>query len=690
MGAGSQNAARTAGRQNLLLAALGISYVVVFAFCDALTRDAQGMPALWPVNAIGAAGLLHLTPIRRLWLLAVCVATQVVGHALAGDPWGLVAIYTLLDTTESVLLALIAARATRGRARIRGVREALLLIATAAPVSAMMASIGAVLTTFALGRDFGTVFVGWLFCNVLGMAIALPATLVLLDDYKWARSRQAGPWVKAVVYGLVAAATLAAFARVAGWMAFLVFPAAMLAAFRLGPKGAAWSVVIVAALAMPLFALGESTTGGASGWTAIDQIRLGQVFITLMFLTTLTSALSIYREDRLKELMARRNRHLAAARERAQAANKAKSEFLATMSHELRTPLNSVLGFANVIGETEQLSAEGRRRVALIAASGRSLVTLVDDLLAFARLEAGRFELAPQPVNPLTLVRETAGIVAADAERKGLELTLALAGDERAKFLLDPNRLRQVVLNLLNNAVKFTSKGAVQVTAEITEAAGGHAFRLDVRDSGIGMSAAEMERIFERFSQADGSIGRRFGGTGLGLAISRSLLDLMGGEIGVESAPGEGARFWVTLPLGPLQAASPELAAPDATRSAGARVLVVDDHPMNRELCKLLLELEGHQVAMAEDGEEAVQMATEHDFDVILMDVRMPKMDGLAATRAIRALGGPRAQTPIIAVTAEALPEQVSRCREAGMVDHVAKPIAQSQLSEAVHRWLPH
>ena len=589
MGAGSQYAARAAGRQNLLLAALGLSYVAVFAFCDALTRDAQGMPALWPVNAIAAAGLLHLTPIRRWWLLAVCMATQVVGHALAGDPWGLVAIYTALDTTESVLLALIAARATRGRARIRSVREALLLIATAAPVSAMMAAIGAVLTTFALGRDFGTVFVGWLFCNVLGMAIALPATLVLLDDRARAGDRRPALWFKAAVYGLVAVATLAAFARVSGWMAFLVFPAAMLAAFRLGPKGAAWSVVIVAALAMPLFALGESTAGAESGWTAIDRIRLGQVFITLMFLTTLTSALSIYREDRLKELMVRRNRHLAAVRERAQAANKAKSEFLATMSHELRTPLNSVLGFAGVIGETEDLSPEGRRNVALIAAAGRSLVTLVDDVLEFARLEAGRFDLVMQPANPLVVVRETAGIVAADAEGKGLELSVSVSGDETSRYRIDPNRLRQVVLNLLNNAVKFTSQGGVRVAAEIAESADGHVFRLEVRDSGIGMSVEEMARIFERFSQADSSIRRRFGGTGLGLAISRSLVELMGGDIGVESSPGDGSRFWATVPLGAAEPSPPGVAAAVAgwgPASAEARqVLVVDDHPMIRELC---------------------------------------------------------------------------------------------------------
>ena len=680
-----------AGRENLLLVVLGLTYVAVFAFCDALTRDAQGMPAFWPVNAIAAAGLLHFGRTRRLPFLALCVATQVVGHALAGDPWGLVAIYTALDTTEAVLLAIVASRATRGRARIRSVREALLLIGMAAPVSAAMAAIGALLTDLMLGRDFGAVFVGWLFCNVLGMAFALPATLVLLDDHPWTQSRPPAPWVRVGIYALVVAAALAAFARVEGWMAFLVFPAAMYAAFRLGPRGAAWSVVIVAALAMPLFALGATTMGETATWSAVDRIRLGQVFITMMFLTTLTSALSLYREYRLRDLVLRRNRHLAAARERAQAANKAKSEFLATMSHELRTPLNSVLGFASVIDETEDLSAEGRRKMALIAAAGRSLVTLVDDVLEFARLEAGRFELTPQAANPLVVVRETAGIVAAAAEEKGLELRVSTSGEEDARFQIDPNRLRQIVLNLLNNAVKFTSRGGVRVAAEIAEEPGGHVFRLEVRDSGIGMSRAEMDRIFERFSQADSSIRRRFGGTGLGLAISKSLVELMGGEIDVESTPGEGSTFRVRVPLGAPEPADqrPVAAAPPPATTA-ARVLVVDDHPMNRELCKLLLEMEGYEVAVAEDGDDAVQMAAERDFDVILMDIRMPRMDGLTATRAIRALEGRRGRTPIIAVTAEALPEQVARCREAGMIDHIPKPIAQTELYDKINRWIEH
>ncbi|MGH6997780.1 MAG: ATP-binding protein, partial [Phenylobacterium sp.] len=609
--------------------------------------------------------------------------------ALAGDPWGLVAIYTALDTTEAVLLAIVAARATRGRARIRSVREALLLIGTAAPVSAAMAAIGATLTDLVLDRDFGTVFVGWLFCNVLGMAIALPATLVLLDDHAWKQNRPPSPWVWGGVYALVVAATLAAFARVEGWMAFLVFPAAMFAAFRLGPKGAAWSVVIVAALAMPLFALGATTMGETAAWSAVDRIRLGQVFLTILFLTTLASALSLYREYRLRDLVLRRNRHLAAARERAQAANKAKSEFLATMSHELRTPLNSVLGFASVVDETEALSAEGRRKMALIAAAGRSLVTLVDDVLEFARLEAGRFELTPQPANPLVVVRETAGIVAAAAEEMGLELQVAARGDEAARFQIDPNRLRQIVLNLLNNAVKFTSQGGVRVAAGIAEGAGGHVFRLEVRDSGIGMSRAEMDRIFERFSQADSSIRRRFGGTGLGLAISKSLVELMGGQIGVESSPGEGSTFRVSLPLGaPEPADQRPVATAPAPGTTAARVLGVDDHPKNRELCRLLLEMEGYEVALAEDGDDAVQMAAERDFDVILMDIRMPRMDGLTATRAIRALAGRRGRTPIVAVTAEALPEQVARCREAGMIDHIAKPITQTELYDKINRWI--
>ena len=685
---GAASAGLDGRRQAWLLVGVSLTYLVTLLFSDFLTRGANGIPALWPVNAIVTAGLLHLAPRGRTVLWAVFYGGALVIHKLAGDPWALVAIYLVCDTVEILLATHIARRVTRGRPHLRSVRKALALVAAVLPVTALTAATGSLISSLVLGHEFWSFFTDWFFCTALGMAIALPAALVILDPERPTLTRRKPIAFQLSLYGLVAGVTLSAFHSVTNPIPFLIFPVAMLAAFQLGPKGAAWSATIVIAIAAPLTVAGLGPTTINTAWTEPDRIRMVQAIVSTLFFTCLAASLSLYREDRLKQLMARRTAVAHAARARAQDASRAKTEFLATMSHEIRTPLNSILGFSNLLGATEPLSSEGRRKLDLVAQAGASLVIIVDDVLDFSRIEAGRIELDLGAVAPAALFRDTAAIIAPEAEAKGLDFTLDVQVDEDVFYRLDESRLRQVLLNLLNNAVKFTPTGAIGARLTIETRQTGPELVVEISDTGIGIAPEQHARLFQRFSQADGSIRRNFGGAGLGLAICKALVSLMDGQIGVRSAAGHGSTFWIRLPVQP---AEPTVATSQVEpQGPVARILLVDDHPMNRELGKAFLELVGCEVETAEDGDIAVRMAAEGGFDMILMDIHMPRMDGLAASEAIRALAGPVSLTPIIALSADAMPEQIARCQRAGMVDHLAKPIDREALYAAVGRWLAH
>ncbi|HEV2081927.1 MAG TPA: PAS domain-containing protein [Brevundimonas sp.] len=370
---------------------------------------------------------------------------------------------------------------------------------------------------------------------------------------------------------------------------------------------------------------------------------------------------------------------LVEARDRAEAGARAKSEFLANMSHELRTPLTSVIGFAGLLKNSPDLPEQERRHVERIASASDSLLGVINDILDYSKLEAGRVEMEPMPFDLRSMVEAAAAMVEESASARGTTLTLELADDAPAWLSGDAGRLRQVTLNLLSNAAKFTTDGEIRLCAGWRNGR----LRIEVRDTGIGIAEAKMAALFERFAQADASTTRLYGGTGLGLAISRRLIEMMGGEIGAESAPGRGSTFWFEVPA--EEAEAPE-AAPDVAHAPAMtmRILVADDAPANRELVSAILGGLGLTVDAVEDGAQAVEAARTGAYDLILMDVHMPVMDGLDATRAIRAGGGSAARTPIIALTANVQPEQAERCREAGMDAHVGKPIQIAELLRAM------
>jgi signal transduction histidine kinase len=377
-----------------------------------------------------------------------------------------------------------------------------------------------------------------------------------------------------------------------------------------------------------------------------------------------------------------------AALQEAKAASAAKATFVANMSHEIRTPLNSIIGFTDLLLDDITLSAVQRRYLEQVKNAGGALLTVVNDVLDFSKLDAGKVKLVVEPFSLETLIASTVSIVECAAQAKGLDLHVRIDPKLGLFNVGDAARLRQILLNLLSNAVKFTLEGSVSLElTRLGSSATGELLRFAVSDTGRGVPADGQVRLFEQFAQADASVSREHGGTGLGLSICKSLVELMGGRIGFANNEDVGCTFWFELEL------------PRATRSqvkpqscfvpvdpAAVKILLVEDMPMNQELACTILRRAGHFVDIANDGIEAVAAAEEHSYDVILMDIQMPRMDGVSAARRIRQLTGPARATPIIAMTANAMPEQVRAFRQAGMDDYVAKPFKQQELHDAIRR----
>lgn len=379
------------------------------------------------------------------------------------------------------------------------------------------------------------------------------------------------------------------------------------------------------------------------------------------------------------------------ARQVAEDANRAKSDFLASMSHELRTPLNGVLGTANLLLYAP-LDAEQRERVEIIRQSGSALLALLNDILDISKVESGRLELEDIDFDLAAVLNSVAGLWGPQAEAKGLQF---IREDRDRPFPVlrsDPARIRQILFNLISNALKFTAAGSITVRlSQKSKGAGFAETCIEIIDTGDGIPADRISRIFEKFVQADNSITRRYGGSGLGLALCKSFAAALNGNIGVKSTPGEGSTFWfrIICPIGDVAnvKSSPDdhsLDGPGGNRTL--RILVAEDNKINQTVIVAMLEQAGHQVDMVGNGIEAVSAVMRSPFDVVLMDIQMPEMDGITATRKIRKLDGPQNAIPIIALTANAMVGDREQYLEAGMSDYVTKPIEPAELSAALRR----
>ncbi len=647
------------------------------------SRSVENSSVFWAANGVMAAGLLLLRPKLGWTFVAACISLNLASNVVGGLPANMNIAFTGLNLAFSVAIAILV-RTFCGAAldlgRLRRFLPFVVLVGLAAVVEGM---IGATITSRDLAR-WMVIWPRWAACDAVGMVLALPATLLMMRRANPLYSGVAGPQERAVLLVGLGVLTAVTFAYSAQPLVLLIYPAVLFAALRLGAAWAFLSVGLVAQIATMQTLADRGPIAVFDVAPRFTDLGLLHLFLASVLLTA-TLATSALAERMRTEQRARRKEALAAAVwARSEQVIATRARFLAVVSHEIRTPLNGVAGFAGALAARTDLDPEARRQADSIAASSAVLTALIEDILDFSRLEQGRMELEPAPAGIGPVLQEAVERFEVPASGKGLKLSLHQTGDFAAAYSVDARRLRQVVAGLIDNAVKFTDAGSVRVSTAVTPGEDGvDRLLVCVEDSGPGVPEPRRGELFQPFAQLDSGLARRQSGAGLGLAMCHSIVALMGGELTYQAGAGGGSLFRFALDLPRALPPAETCEVPDASERA-LRILVVDDHPTNREVARLILTAYGCDVFEADDGATAVAAAGADAYDAILMDVRMPGMDGLDATRAIRASGGPSATVPVLAVTADVMREDVERCRTAGMDGHVPKPINPARLMTAL------
>ena len=678
------------------------AYVLLFAASQLIGHwsvATYGAVAIWLSNGVMVAALLQLRRRPAVAVIIACFAINLFSNLIRGDEWPFFWMNALMNLGESGLAAVLARRFCGAALDMRRPRRLFAFALYAAvPAVALTAAVG--FTAASLVRTWS--LTSWLFniysffiVELLGLLLVTPILLLLARAHRFGGMAPARRPEAIGLMALMTAVTALVFWQNDTPLLFVAFLPMVLIGLRLSPTMAAAALIIMATLS----GVGTLTGHGPVHLTRLAEMpgleavppmlrRLGVYNLFLLAMVVTVLPISTVMTER-RQLEARlRARTLAAqeARRKAEDAAAARSRFLAMMSHEMRTPLNGVAGFADVLASRPGLDSEVVRQASQIRESSDGLLMLVEDILDFAR---GDDAVSPEPLDLAEVAREAATPSRAAAESRGLVLTIDNRLPRRARFVGDRRAVRRALHPLIANAVKFTNQG--EITVRLDRAGEGVVVR--VSDTGCGIDPAVLPQIFEAFAQGDDSIGRDHSGAGLGLALVARHVRCLGGRIDVDSRPGEGSTFILHLPLERAVDAVVEPARTDETAAVhgtgrAAAVLVVDDHPVNREVARIMLEAFGCDVVEVCDGQEALDAVSSRPFDLALMDVRMPRMDGLEATRRIRALPGPEARLSIVAMTADAMPEDVARCLEAGMNAHLAKPINQAGLVAAVNRAL--
>lgn len=674
------------------------AWAYVALFCASLligiwSAKEFGAVVMWPANGILLAAFMQLRRDKAIAVLLTCFAINLSSNVVRGDPMPFLWLNAVLNLVEVTVAGVLARRLCGAALDLRRPRR-LLRFALGAVTPAVLlctviiVSVAAVLNVYTPGLYVFT-FQRYFAMEALGLLTVTPALLLLARRHRFRdTSAIAGPRESIALFSLLTAITLMVFCQSSVPITYLIFAPLLLLVFRVSTTGSAIAVLLVTLIG------GVATITGhgpvtlqriavdhelANVPTIVRQLNVFYGFLLTMIAVALPVSTIVSERRRMMERLEARTLAAQIARRQAEAADAAKSRFLALMSHEMRTPLHGVMGYAEVLSRRSDLAEAARHQVGEIQRSGAALLTLVEDVLEVSR---GDEASAMDVIDPVGLLAQVADASRDCAAAKALPIHVRVDPGAAAAVVGDRRRLRQILHRLVSNAVKFTSRGEISVSVERN----GPITVFRVTDTGPGVSADVIPNLFRAFTQADDSISRDHAGAGLGLAVAHRLTQAMGGQIALESTSPAGSTFVVRLPLALAEAGSVVETVQGGPVDAGgsARVLIVDDHPTNREVARLMLAPLGCDIFEAVDGIEAVEMASTSPFDLILMDVRMPRMDGLAATQAIRALDGAFGRTPILAVTADAMPEDAARCLAAGMDGHVAKPLTHASLFAAI------
>lgn len=631
--------------------------------CLVVSRPPGGVAAIWPSDGL-ALGLMLTS---RLQAPRAILAASFAGVVAANLAWGDTLPSALLlaaANTVGVLLVYAAMRAAAGWPDLGRARDLVLMLLLSAVAAALSAGIASAWLAATSGADPSSIFGAWLLPDLLGYAIVAPLAHALL-----ASGRPLPPdrrWPTAAALGGFCLLTLAVFVQREYPLLFLVPLGLFVVAYVADLRWAALAVMLTALTAVSASALHRGPVALMVGPPALKLLML-QLFLASQTIAILPISAAMAERRELSVSLAR-------ARAAAEAAAVERSAMLADLSHELRTPLASVLGFAGLLRDTPELSAEARRLANGVAVAGEGLLAAIENVLTFSALEAAP---APQlrPVSPKALAEDALLLFRAEAEAKGLTLAAEAMDGAPPQAILDSGRVRQVLLNLVSNAVKYTETGGVRISVAPAEPG---LLRFEVFDTGPGLRPDQAGKVFERFSRLDGGEARPRG-AGLGLAITKALVEGMGGTIGVRGAPGGGGCFWFTAPARPIAPA-----AEDARRA-----LIADDMEISRELMRRSLEPLGFRIAEAAEGETAAQLAAGEAFDLVVLDIDMPVLDGIAAAGRVRAESSASQAAMMLAVSAQPLtPALSARLSGAGFDGFLPKPFTRSGFAELISaRW---